>query len=61
MLTAMLRYAGLTANQFGEYDLMELHCFLTGFNYVIASVETQSVMLLDASDFSTQTCCLLGL
>jgi hypothetical protein len=58
MLTAMLRYAGLTANPVlvsTRSNGIALFPNRTGFNYVIASVETPSgTMLLDASDkFST--------
>jgi transglutaminase-like putative cysteine protease len=58
MLTAMLRYAGLTANPVlvsTRSNGIALFPSRTGFNYVIASVETPSGnMLLDASDkFST--------
>jgi hypothetical protein len=58
MLTAMLRYAGLTANPVlvsTRSNGIALFPNRTAFNYVIAAVETPSgMMLLDASDkFST--------
>jgi hypothetical protein len=58
MLTAMLRYSGLTANPVlvsTRSNGIALFPNRTAFNYVIAAVETpKGMMLLDASDkFST--------
>lgn len=60
MLTAMLRYAGLTANPVlvsTRSNGIAMFPNRTAFNYVIAAVETgNGIILLDASDkFSTPT------
>jgi hypothetical protein len=59
ILTAMLKFAGINANPFNQYnDRSRSSCFpRTGFNYVVSAAEIEGKrVLLDATDKFTTFC-----